>query len=505
MPFSSMNLENVGKILTAPDDEMEQAQTYEEWQAAAIAKDRALGLDFWKQADRSRLYDYRSIRNRLTVLAEKRASGDERGLLFTLNEGIHGNMGGMGKDALYRKANFGTKALIEEYVYEIGESLKFIASDQAKNISLEEKFNFFHRASHCFGRSALMLSGSGNLLYFHLGVVRALWKENLLPKTICGSSGGALVGSLVGTHSHKELENIFDPEYIRFEVEREKGLFGKFGVLGSGPVSLESVRKLYSRLIPEMTFEEAEAKTGYQINVSVAPAEKHQSSRLLNAIASPNVLIRDSVVASCAFPGFFPPVTLQAKDEFGEIRPYLKDRKWIDGSISDDMPIKRITRLYGANHFIVSQTNPAALPFINRNQNPSGLGILRLAMKNSTREWLMAGNKLLGHSSSQTTVNRFSNMLGRVLAQTYTGDINILPPKRLHNPINLLSTRSTDEILELIKAGERATWPHIERIRIQTHISRLLDTLIADLDHEVLHNKSGRATQPKSYKGTESQ
>jgi TAG lipase/steryl ester hydrolase/phospholipase A2/LPA acyltransferase len=489
VPFSSMNFENMSKLLNTPEDELEQAENYEQWQAAAINKDRALGADYWKQLDRSSLYDYKSIRSRLTRLGEKRASGDQRGLLFALNEGIHGNMGGMGKDALYKKATFGTKSLIEEYTTEITESLKYLASDSVNNISLEEKYNFFHRASHCFGRSALMLSGSGNLLYFHLGVVKALWEQDLLPKIICGSSGGALVGTLVGTHSHKELENIFQPDYIRFEVEQGKGILGRLGVLGSKPVSTSSVRNLYSRLIPEMTFEEAEALTGYQINVSVAPAEKHQSSRLLNSIASPNVLMREAIMASCAFPGFFPPVTLQAKDEYGNIRPYLKDRKWIDGSISDDMPIKRITRLYGANHFIVSQTNPAALPFIARNTTPGGFGIVGGAFKSSAREWLLAGNKLLGHSAtSHSAVNKLTNMLGRVLSQTYTGDINILPPKRLHNPINLLTHRDTNQIMDLIIAGERSTWPHIERIRIQTQISRVLDGILDDLDHQVLHN-----------------
>ena len=38
--------------------------------------------------------------------------------------------------------------------------------------------------------------------------------------------------------------------------------------------------------------------------------ERDQKSRLLNAIASPNVLIRSAVMASCAIPGVFPPVVM---------------------------------------------------------------------------------------------------------------------------------------------------------------------------------------------------
>ena len=37
-----------------------------------------------------------------------------------------------------------------------------------------------------------------------------------------------------------------------------------------------------------------------------------QRSRLLNATTSPNALIREAVLASCAIPGMFPAVTLAA-------------------------------------------------------------------------------------------------------------------------------------------------------------------------------------------------
>ena len=36
--------------------------------------------------------------------------------------------------------------------------------------------------------------------------------------------------------------------------------------------------------------------------------------------------------------------------------------------------------------------------------------------------------------------------------------------------------------MDLITMGERATWPKIEMIRIQTKISRKLDDILEDLD-----------------------
>jgi len=93
---------------------MEQASSYEEWKEAALALDQKKDLDRWKIIDQSRRYDYVSIRVRLDRLRALRSRHDNRGLLFTLNEGIHGNMGGMGRSSLYEKANFGTKKLVAD-------------------------------------------------------------------------------------------------------------------------------------------------------------------------------------------------------------------------------------------------------------------------------------------------------------------------------------------------------------------------------------------------------
>ena len=153
---------------------MDQAGSYEEWQEAALAFDTAKGFDRWRIRDSSTQYDNVSIRIRLDSLQSMRARHDYRGLLFTLNEGIHGNMGGMGKSALYERAMFGTKKLIVYYVEEIVGALELLASPEVEEISFEEKLEFFRRAHHCFGRSAMMMSGSGMLLYFVSSVF--LWE-----------------------------------------------------------------------------------------------------------------------------------------------------------------------------------------------------------------------------------------------------------------------------------------------------------------------------------------
>ena len=79
---------------------MEAAQSSEEWKVAAIAHDKASGVMRWVESDESKHFDYASIRRRLERLRKLRKAKDNAGVLFALNEGIHGNIDGMGRRAL---------------------------------------------------------------------------------------------------------------------------------------------------------------------------------------------------------------------------------------------------------------------------------------------------------------------------------------------------------------------------------------------------------------------
>ncbi len=458
---------------------MDNAESYEQWKEAAIEHDEASGATRWKQMDQSIRYDFVAIRNRLDHLRALRARHDDRGLLFTLNEGIHGNMGGMGASELYGKAKFGTKKLIEDYVDEITLALEHLASPQVDCITFEEKLDFFQRASHCFGRSALMMSGSGTLLYFHLGVAKALWRERLLPDIISGSSGGAVVGAVLCSNTDSQLDEYFEPDWLPGK-EPPSGLIARISsTFGTDRITAEDIWDVLEQVLPDVTFEEALKLTGRHINVPVAPSENHQKSRLLNADTSPNAFLRESVLASTAIPGFFPPVVLMAKNDKGERQSYT-GRRWVDGSLSEDLPAKRLARLYGVNHYIVSQTNPYVLPFIDTTKRKTdAVSELKYALIDTTRAWVNAGAAIFEKPLRWIPeVERVANSALSIINQSYQGDITIAPSKKLHNPLRALSWRTHDEIRELIAEGERSTWPRIERIRIQTQISRTLDPIL---------------------------
>ena len=181
------------------DRQMRDAESYEDWLMSAAEHDELSGMKRWREVDQTKLYDYASIRRRLDRLRSLRSRHDDVGLLFTLNEGIHGNMGGMGSGKLHEQAKLGTKKLIEDYVDEIVDALRYIAELDSDEITTADKLDFFYRANHCYGRSALMLSGGGILGFYHLGVVKALIEHGLLPRVISGSSAGSMIAGVLGT------------------------------------------------------------------------------------------------------------------------------------------------------------------------------------------------------------------------------------------------------------------------------------------------------------------
>jgi NTE family protein len=452
---------------------LKDAASYEQWREAAEDHDKHKGLDRWRLRDHSGQYDYASIRTRLDQLRGLKAMHDNRGLLFTLNEGIHGNMGGMGRAGLYGHALSGTKLLIEDYIEEIVHTLEHLEGEDTGDISLEQKLDFFRRASHCFGHTAFMMSGSGSLLYFHMGVARALLQADLLPTVMSGSSGGSIVGSIICSHTDEELLELVEPEAFLEQMSDSSRRGGT-----TDPADME---ENLSRFLPDdMTFQKAFAKTGRAMNVSIAPAETHQTSRLLNATTSPTVLMRSAVMASAAVPGVFPPVTLQALDDDGQIKSYLPSRRWVDGSVSDDMPAKRLARLYGVNHYIVSQTNPHVLPFVtDGHRKQTSFGLLQSASRRATREWFNAITLIVDRADKRNgRITQATSLMRSIINQDYVGDINILPDYRWINPRNLLGFPGEKQVLKLIASGERCTWPKLEMIRLQTMISRTLREIL---------------------------
>jgi len=459
---------------------MAYAGNYAEWCSAAKEHDRLSGADEWKEDDASGHYDYRLIRHRYNELRAAREAQDVNQLVFSLNEVLHGNLGRIANTALYDSCYFGTKRLITEFLDEVVAGLEWVCNTEFPHFSLSDKIEFFERTNHSFGQSALMLSGGATLGLFHLGVIKALLDEDLLPNVVSGSSAGALLSGVVGTHTREELEVIFDPEYLYVEAFRTTGW--KNTLKGRSVMDPGQLELCLERNVKDMTFKEAFELTGRKINITVSPADPHQEARLLNALTSPDVLIRKACMASAAIPYVFPPVMLWAKNMHGEKCPYIPSRQWVDGSIKDDLPAQSLARLYGVNHTIVSQTNPHIVPFLSRkDRRPNIFGYVRGMATENLRYNLSQVLEIVKNRTANQQVALLLDKAHSVVNQKYVGDINIVPPRRPSNVFRVVSNAKPSVVAEYIRDGQQTTWPRIERVRNTTLISRTIQDCLKQL------------------------
>ena len=456
---------------------LRDAKSYAHWALAAKALDDQGEGKRWKALERSEQFDYATIRRQLHQLRKLRRRGDSQSLVYVLEEGVHGNVGGIGKPILYSKACFGTKQLITDYIDTVAETLLHIESLPDSEVSPSIKLDLFKRASHCYGRSALMFSGGGSLMYFHIGVAKSLLQQGLLPSVLSGASAGSLVCAMLGTRSDKELADFLTPENVCFGRAWEPGYLERLTGLRR-LLDVKDFDESFPRMVPDITFREAFEISGRHISISVSANERHHSPRLLNAITSPHVLIRSAVRASCAIPGLFEPVQLLARNSRGNTVPYLNLR-WIDGGFAADLPAKQLARLYGTNHYIVSLINPISLLTFrdHKLESPRLLPLLHM-VKNITQYYAKSVDTFLGKYLDASTLGTANRLLQGLLSQKYRGDISIVPETRLNSPLKLMSPFTLEEIAALIKDGEHQTWPRVEMIRNSSKISRTLDGIL---------------------------
>jgi len=450
---------------------IKNAQSYQEYFEASAAHDELSGAKEWQEKEACDLYDYKLIRKRVNRIRNARNNKDAAGLMFILHEGIHGNLGNIANPELSNFSRVGTKKLIEEFLAEVCAAMEFIFQASDEDVDFYDKLAFFEETSHAFGQSCLMLSGGAGLGFFHAGVIKTLTEQNLLPNVISGASAGSIMAALIGTRTDSELLEVLKPDAIHEKFQR----WGVWkGVFEDSFLDSTNLENALIELFDLTTFEEAYQKTGRHITVTVSPADLHQYSRLLNARTSPNAIITQSVRASCAVPYMFSPVQLKAKNQAGEVVPYIPNRKFADGSVMADMPFNRLARLYGVNHSIVSQTNPLAVPFLSRTKQHSN-GFLALTTRHVAK--MMKTNSVYACDVLESMVSGKTAKMGihkvrSVIDQQYVGDINIMPARGLKNLKHLLQNPTSESITSLIDTAERATWGQVELIERSTRISK---------------------------------
>ena len=471
------------------------------------------------------------IAAKLRHLANAYANGDIRALAFALRDGLVRNLGGMCHPELHAHSRVGTNPIVEDYVNVVSYLIAYLAqfnaqlpsspfpdksghqeytsrealvenvrgalaaqhltprpdpaSENRENLksfmSIDDKLTFLNEARHAHGRTALMLSGGAAMGLNHLGVVKSLLQQGLLPKIVCGTSAGALVASIVGIFDDRELYEVLETDRLMNPITGQPFSFRYFddhtslwrrlrrflrkGFIQDVKMLQDCLRKNYG----DLTFEEAYKKTRRILNITVCPVRSSlDPPLLLNYLTAPHVLIWSAASASCALPLVFAPVELVAKSSTGQLVPYHPDGvRWIDGSISSDVPLSRIGELFNVNHFIVSQTNPHVIP--------RSLPILQ------TRVALLIKSELqfrYWQASQMGLVPRLVTSIFPHFMQPYAGDVTIMPDVRWSDLTRLLRNPTVETVLGFIKRGEIQTFPFLDRIRLHCQVEQTLDAAV---------------------------
>lgn len=465
---------------------MAEAPNYETWKAAALELDYLQGNVEWKETFVSDIYNYEMIYDRLRQLRECHQQQDYRTLQRALREGLHHDLGNMGDPRLYQHSFVGTKHLIEEYVNQVCESLNLLCDSDVEGFQTADKIAFFKDTLLSFGRPALLLSGGATLGLFHLGVIKALWERGLLPQVIAGSSAGAIMAAMLGTHTDAEIPAMLDPANHNLKAWRWLGFMS--GLRGKGFMDQAQLESCLRSNIGEHTFEEAFERTGRSINISVSPVEHHQKARLLSGYTSPYLLVWSAALASAAVPGIFPPVRLMTKDADGEIQPYMPRLHFVDGSVVSDLPIERLKHLYNINFTMVSQTNPHIVPFLKLRNTGEKTRLLGLPGQLLKSEMLFHGRGMFDFLRKRVRPELLRQSAGQIytiMAQRYYGDVTFAPRYTFDHYRRMLTNPTPEFVRQMMLEGERATWPHISQIRSHTKISQTLERCISRLRKRV--------------------
>ncbi|OQR87809.1 patatin-like phospholipase [Achlya hypogyna] len=506
---------------------LEKAKTLAEREAVGSELDVIEGHDKWRKDPADGLFHFERVQKKIAMYRRLLSEKDVLGIMFALRAGLLRKHWGLGSPSLYGVSHIGTKHIVDEYMETILESMDLVLrahgnerggsfDDVSKQeISVDNKLAFFSETRHAFGRSALMLSGGGGLGLYHSGIIKTLVDEDMLPTVISGASAGSIVAGCVGVRTDEELPDLFTTESLNLRffgtnitdkdlAQYTPGWLSALeGVLPTN--AFRNVQEAYvvaarfadkgyildNAILKEclqtnmgdFTFREAYDRTGRIINITVTPSQSTDYPQLLNYLTAPNVLVWSASLASCAIPLIFAPVELLGKDQHGNIVPvYREGLKWSDGSVECDLPMERLSELFNVNHFIVSQVN-IHYKFISGYASLGGgdiLGFLKKQMK--------AYIKNIAEFGLNTSVLKFFGIgLVPLLTQTYEGDVTIPLASQVsfyEMCKRVLVNPSRREFDQLVLCGERATWPHLSRIKTMCRIEYALERAVRYLRGE---------------------
>jgi len=169
-------------------------------------------------------------------------------------------------------------------------------------------------------KTGLVLSGGGARGICHLGVIKALEEFHVQIDYISGTSAGSITGCLY-SYGYKP------DEIVKIISETSFARSLKLAWAWTGLLSLDGLRDLFQKLIPENSFE------ALKIPVTIAATEIKKGK--IEYFTKGELI--QPLLASCCVPAVFNPVQLNGG-------------LYVDGGILDNLPVKAI---YDKCEFII--------------------------------------------------------------------------------------------------------------------------------------------------------
>lgn len=204
----SANFSSRARLIRQLRLEQAKASSQDDWMDLAERIDNVQGNDLWRSEPDCPLYEADRISARVDEFVHLMRRRDIFDLMFTLRGGIARNKFGLLHEGLFSKALAGSKVLVETYHNVVCAALDFVCDAPVmpgdEPIPTEARLAFFNEMRHSYGRSALLLSGGAALGFYHVGVVKALMENGLLPRVISGASAGSILCAMIGTRTDEE-------------------------------------------------------------------------------------------------------------------------------------------------------------------------------------------------------------------------------------------------------------------------------------------------------------
>lgn len=486
-----------------------RVRSYEEWRTLQAELDEKHKVRFWSFKDEDRSYDWRSLLRFKEELETCRRKDDMSTLRGSLRAQAARNCCSMLSPRLYLKSRIQTKRLIHDYVREVRFCIeRLLRRDSTTKPDSafveEEKRRLFSDVRQVLGRTTLVLQGGAMLSLCHLGVVRALHRRRLLPRIITATGTGALVGSIVGCTSDEHLllalkgHSINVDAFARAREHRSHSDGGSFPLASWIRAIVRRLERFYHtghffeidtltdcvrENIGDITFEEAYAKTGRILNITIAKPEVEGTPQLLNYITTPHVVVWSAVAASVATSRrMFAAAPLKCKNDVGVIDRYFA----VDSPSSSTanarrpmsnprIPMERIGELFDVNHYIVSQTRPHIIPLVRFRdfmcQDPI-LGVLTKVIYSEVLHRLDVLNRmgLLPTFLQRTLIDE------QVPSTSSWSKFVIAPELSLADYFRVFNFPSPKVIDNWAMKGERSVWPKICEIKIRCCVEFEVDS-----------------------------